>query len=283
MAPKAKKPNRQTQPDDDDDDDGEGGALFTDEQMAAVTSIVNAAVSGQLQRKLPNAIKSSLDGAMAPVLERLDAMRGGRADDDDAGDDDDDTDDAPPARGKNGKGKAARGGKPDPEVSTLRKQVAQLNEERKLEREQNRNRDRDGQLREHLTKAGVDPNRIRGAIAVLRESTKYDDKAGEWYYTTKRDGLDEDLDLGAGAAEWVKTDEGKSYLGTGGTADPGRRGAGMRTGGGVIGGGAGGGTGGGAGAARGDGKQAKVAAKQEAMGKLSQAIDSLAGGAVTLG
>lgn len=276
---KGKRRQQQPPPDPDDPDEGgDDGVLFSDEQRVEITNLVNAAVSGQLQRKLPNAIKAGIDGAIAPVLERLDTMGGRRRGADDP-DEDDDADDGSPAPRK-GKGGAAARTK-DPEVDNMRKRLAQLEERDKTRETEARNGKRDGALREHLTKLGVDPNRIRGAIAVLRDATKYDEKAGEWSYVAKRDGFDEDLDLDAGVAEWAKTDEGKSYLAapdTGGGSP--RRMPQLRTGGGVIGGG--GGSGGGQ-AQRGDAKAAKAQAKQDAMANLGKAMDSLAGGNVPLG
>ena len=53
---------------------------------------------------------------------------------------------------------------------------------------------------------------MRGAIAVLRDSTKYDEKNNEWFYARKVDGIEEELDLVAGAETWAGTDEGKAYL-----------------------------------------------------------------------
>lgn len=271
---------RQQPAGDDDDDDGDGGAVagFTDEQRTELGQLVNAAVSGQLQRKLPNAIKSTLDESLAPIKQMLEQRNGNaRPSGDDDGDDGDD-EDLPPAKGKRAKGAAPA--RRDPETENMRKRLAQIEEERKLEREQGRNRERDAQLKEQLTAAGVEPNRIRGAIAVLKESTKYDDKTGEWFYKAKRDGFDEDLDISAGVQEWAGTDEGKAYLAPPAGAQP-RQGSGSRPNVQGSGGRAGGVIGGGRPIA--DPKQAKAAAKQDAMKSLTDAVGGLMGGTIPLG
>ncbi len=274
------RPRNPAPTDDDDDDDTGGSGGFTDEQRTELGQLVNAAVSGQLQRKLGNAIKSTLDESLAPIRQMLEQRNGGaRGDDDDGGDDDDDEQPAP-------KGKRGKGGKPaaaarDPEKENMQKRLAAIEEERKQEREQSRNRERDSMLRERLEAAGVDKNRIRGAIAVLKEQTKYDDKAGEWFYKAKRDGFEEDLDLDAGVSEWADTDEGKSYLAPPtGAAQP-RGGSGSRPNTQGSGGRAGGVIGGGRPAV--DPKAAKAQAKQDAVKTLNDAVGGLMGGAVNLG
>lgn len=276
-AGNGQRQQRQTPPD-DDDDDTDTPAGFTDEQRSELGQLVNAAVSGQLQRKLPNAIKASLDEGLAPIMAKLNegsGRRGAPADDDDG--DDDDTDDVVPAKGKRGKG-----GKParDPETENMRKRLAQIEEERKAEREQSRSRERDTMLREHLEAAGVDKNRIRGAVAVLRESMKYDEKAGEWSYKAKRDGFDEDIDVETGVGEWAATDEGKSYLAPPQGAQQ-RGGSGTRVGTQGSGGRAGGVIGGGRPAV--DPKAAKAQGKQDAVKALNDAVGGLMGGAIPLG
>lgn len=270
-------------PDDDDDEDGGGGTL-SDSMRTEITNLVNAAVSGQLSRKLPNAITAAVEGAIAPLRESLangGARRRSDDDDEDAGDDDDE--DAPPQRGKN-KGKNAGAARAkDPEFDRMQKRLNQLETERKQEREQARNRERDTLLREQLEAAGVDKNRIRGAVAVLRDSMKYDDKTGEWSYKAKRDGFDEDVDIAAGVGEWASTDEGKSYLAPPNSGGQPRGGSGMRPNGGA------GGTGAGAprlangGRPAQDPKAAKQAAKQDAMKALAGAVNELGGGTVNLG
>lgn len=260
---------------DDDDDGGDGGGELTDAQRTEITNLVNAAVSGQLSRKLPNAITAALEAGLKPIQDSI-AQLGGRRDDDDGGGNDDDDDQGQQQRGKN-KGKQPARGK-DPEVEAMRKQLADMKRERDQEREQTRNGKRDQLLREQLEAAGVDKNRIRGAIAVLRESMKYDDKAGEWVYRIKRDGIDEDLDVETGVSEWAATDEGKSYLAPPQQQQQLRGGSGQRPAG----------DGGrprvqNGGRPTQDPKAAKAQAKQDAMANLSKAIDSLGGGNIPLG
>lgn len=282
--------NRQ-QPDDEDDDEGGGGAI-SDEMRGELTSLVNAAVSGQLNRKLPNAIKNAVDAGLAPVLEQLrtGGKRSAAADDDDNADDDDQDLEEQPRGGKRG---AAGGRQPavhrraggkDPETQAMAKRLAAIEEERKVEREQARNRDRDGLLREQLTAAGVEPNRLRGAVAVLRDYMKYDEKAAEWGYVAKRDGYDEDLDVGAGVKEWASTDEGKSYLAPpskGGAGNGGQQRANGGTGTRVQQGGRTGVVNGGKPIA--DPKAQKAERRAEAVNNLSNAIGELGGATIGIG
>ena len=203
---KARTGNRNNQPPPDDEEEETGADAFNDAQRAEISQLVNAAVSGQLQRKLPRAIADGISGPLGEIRSLIEGnqQRGRVRDDDEAGDDDDGEEVTPPK----GKGKTKRGREVDPEKEQMRKRLDKLEAERQQEREQSRARERDTLLRESLTKAGVDPNRIRGAIAVLRETTKYDDKTGEWSYVAKRDGFDEEIDIAAGVAEWGKSDEG---------------------------------------------------------------------------
>lgn len=280
MAVKKKTGQQQNQNNDGDDpDDGDGGGELTDGMRTEITNLVNAAVSGQLSRKLPNAITSAIEAGLAPIREQL--TQGGNRNGDRGNSDDPDDDDGDPQPRNKGKGKGGGGaaGK-DPEVVAMRKRMEAMEAERKQEKETARNRERDTLLREQLEAAGVDKNRVRGAIAVLRDSMKYDDKAGEWTYSAKRDGYDEPLDVSTGVSEWAGTDEGKSYL-----APPSNAGQQQQRGGsGVRPTGANGQArvqNGGRAAA--DPKAAKVAAKQEAVSNLTKAIDSLGGGAIPLG
>lgn len=274
--PKPKKKDQQGNPIPPDDDDDDGGDELTEGQVSRITDIVNAAVSGQLSRKMGRAITDAVEGAVAPLRELIEK----RATGDDGGDGDggDDGQQQP----QRGKGKGAGNARPtkDPEFEAMQKRVAAMEAERKKEREESRNGKRDSMLREQLEAAGVDKNRIRGAVAVLRDSMKYDEKANEWVYKAKREGYEEDVDLEVGVTEWAGTDEGKSYLAppqpSGG---PPRGGSGVRPAGGA--GGAPRLTNGGRPAQ--DPKAAKVAAKQAAVQNLSQAIGELGGATIPIG
>ncbi|HUS27599.1 MAG TPA: hypothetical protein VMZ53_03800 [Kofleriaceae bacterium] len=272
-----KKPGQQGNqaPQDDEDDDAGSGGGLTDEARTEINTLVHAAINAQFSRKLPAAISSAMETVIAPLREQLANSNRGRAAEGDDDEGDDDQDQQPAAR-KKGKQPAAR---KDPEVENMRKQLAKLTEEREQERTQARNRERDTMLREQLEAAGVDKNRVRGAIAVLRDSMKYDDKAGEWIYSSKRDGYEEPLDVSTGVSEWAATDEGKSYLAPPSNAGQPRGGSGMRPG--APNGGAPRVQNGGRPAQ--DPKAAKAQAKVDAVKSLSTAIDSLAGGVIPLG
>ncbi len=233
MATKNRKPGRQPSDDDDTDDEDE------DEDSKPMTRgetlrLVNSAVSAQLTRKLPAAIEAGVAPVIQQMTEIGDKITAGAQRD--------------PKPGK-GKGKRKRddeteddddsGGEESPQVAALSKTVQSLTAKLK-EQEQaaaraamaQREATLTGSLRDSLGKAKVDPLRLKGALAVVRENLvrdkdgniKYDDE-GKAKWKAKRDGYDEELDIDAGIAEWAGTDEGKSYQAASGS--PG--GAGART------------------------------------------------------
>lgn len=208
MAPKKK-------PDEEGGSEGEEQP-FTEAQQQAIAAMVNGAVGDHLKRKLPGIVETSIKKPLQEIRALLEGKQSGEGDDPD--DPPDDQPDDPPAQQRPaGKGqpqrRAAAG--PDPALTQLQKKLAKVEaereaekREREAERQANRNKERDGTLRELLAGAGVDPNRLRGAVAVLREQTKYDDKNNEWLVASG----DDELDLATGVQAFVATDEGKAYL-----------------------------------------------------------------------
>ncbi|HSR79086.1 MAG TPA: hypothetical protein VLN57_21110 [Xanthobacteraceae bacterium] len=276
MAPK-KKP-------DDDGGEGDGDGPFTAEQLEALGTIVNGAVGDHLKRKLPAIVEGSIKKPLQEIRELL-AGKQGAGEGDETGEETEETEDPPEPRQRAGKanGQRRQAAQPDPAIAQMAKKLAKVEAERaaeKAERDQERaaarNEKRDGSLRELLGAAGVDPNRLRGAVAVLRESTKYDDKNNEWLIAAG----DEEFDLAAGVNQFVATDEGKAYLAPQqgrqqGNGQPAvRSGAGTRTGGTVQ---------------RGAGRpvtsaaDAKSANRQQAAAALQAAVGDLLGGNVPLG
>lgn len=262
---------------------GEGSDEITDGMRAAIVQIVNGAVGTHIQRRLPSMLESALTKPLADIRAMLEQGAGQRREEQP-----DDPDDERP-RQRRARGQAreeqpderpARGTPaPDPEVAKMRKQLDKLTQEREQERTQARNTTRDASLRELLTAAGVDKNRLRGAVAVLRESTKFDDKTNEWTFVRRGEGGDEELDLDTGVKDWAGTDEGKSYLapaqaGAGGMRPPQlRSGAGTRPGA----------TPARAGAPVADAKAAKAQQRAAAVQSLVGAIGELGGSNVTVG
>lgn len=193
--------------DEDDKDKNKGQKGLTDEQREEIGKIVNASVTAQLARKLPEAITQG----MQPVLDKLDKIgggkpgKGGQAEGDDEGGDDDEV---PTTKGK-GKGKGAK--EVDPDVATMKARLKAIEDERTKEREEHVISKRDGELKELLTGGKVDPMRLKGALAVVAGNLKRQ-KDGTFTYTAKRDGYEDDLPLAEGVAEWLKSDEGKAYV-----------------------------------------------------------------------
>jgi len=209
--PAARPPGTNTGTDDDDDDDDTGDTTLGREE---ITRLVNATVSAQLARKLPAAIEAGTTPILAKLDELGTAVAGGakgkgkakakrRRDDDD---EDDQLDD-------------------DSEVAQLRRELADMQgklkaqaDERAKEAKEARETRIQADLKDALTKAKIDPLRLKGAAAVVRDLLVVDEKTGKATYRAKRDGYDEDLELEAGVAEWAATDEGKSYIAATGAA-----------------------------------------------------------------
>jgi hypothetical protein len=288
-----------------EDDDEPAG--LTESARDEILELVNAAVGSQLKRKLPGTIRDALQQPLSEIRSMLESGGGGgrrreREAEPDEDLPDDELDEQPrrgraqvtqrqPARERRDRAddrqdQRDRGGR-DPELVRLQKAMAKMEQEREAERRAARDSERDGMLREHLTSIGVDKNRLRGAVAVLRDSLRYDDKAREWAWISKRDGVDEELDPDVGIREWAATDEGKSYLAPPGAGHGGSQGANAGAPGVTRRSGAGTRVGGqqraGTTAPSADAKTAKAQQVASAQQQLATAIDSLSGGMVPLG
>lgn len=261
---KAKKPGEGTNEETPDDDDDE--AQFTPAQLRVMNNTVSAAVSAQLGRKL-KPIQDQLGevSSMRETIEGIASRLGQQG--------------APAAGGKEGEGGTVKP-KPqdDPEVLAMRKRIENM-ERATLEKETAaRNRDRDSRLTAAATAANVDKNRTRGAVALLRDQVKFD-KDGNAYMTVQRNGLDEEVDLETGAAEFFKTDEGKAYLAPQQPVRGGSGGGGNRTSTNTVVRGQGSGQGsGGQNAPVQQRNAAKTQQKQEAVNNLADAVGELIGG-----
>lgn len=264
----------------DEGGENEEEPAFTEAQLTAINGIINGAVGDHLKRKLPGIVESSIKKPLQDIRALLEGKQTGEneeTENEETGENEE-TEQRRPA----GKGPQRRAAAPDPAVAQLTKKLAKVEQERaaekaerEAERQASRNEKRDGTLRELLGQAGVDPNRLRGAVAVLREQTKYDDKTNEWLVVSG----DEETDIPAGVNAFLATDEGKAYLApqTGarpaGGAAPVRSGAGTRPNGGTV---------------RptrpvASAADAKSAGKQQAAQELAAAVGSLLGNTVPLG
>lgn len=269
-------PGRQQDPEEEEIEE-------TPEDGAELDTRINRVITGRLKR-FSAEIRQTLSEQLTPIQEAL--ARRAAPEDEESGEREDEEQEAPaPRRGQraarpepqedqqptvrrrspaNGRYQRAE----DPEVANLKKQIATMQADQKAKEEQLRNRERDGLLTEALTKAGVDPLRLKGAVLLLRDTLAYDDKEQAWSYRARRDGFDEDVDIGAGVKEWAATDEGKSYLAP--QQQP-RAGAGTRVQqapAGVV----------TSGARAPDPKAAKTARMQNAQTQLVQATSELLGG-----
>lgn len=248
---------------------------FTEAQLQIINDTITAAVSQHVKRHM-KPLTDQLAG-LTTIQEQLEVLTANAAK-------------QTPAKGAKEKEPGAKS-EENPEVSELRarldelaKSNAKLTKERADERIRMRDSDRDRKLTEQATAAGVDKNRLRGVTALLRDQVKYD-RDGNPYMTVKRGGVDEDVDLEVGTAEFFKTDEGKSYLaptqqGAGGArqaATGGRTNAAS-----VAGGAARGAGGGGSNAPVRGADQQKADRKQAALKQLGEGVEALLGGGGSL-
>lgn len=260
---------------DDEDDD----APVT---RAELTDLVNAAVTGQISRKL-TPIQRQLeampqmitDGVTAAVTAAMGA----------GGDPQQRRQGQQQGQGKDGQQADPRLDEMATTIKDLQAKLTAQNTATAAAERRARETARDNAINEHLTALGVEKHRMRGAAAVMREQlheVKDASAPGGYRYVfkAKRDGFEEEQDIGAGIAEWGKTDEGKSYLGATPAA---RGGSGMRPGQGQ-------GQGQGAGSGRGvpqDPAAAKAAKQQAALDSLVAGLQGATiggpGGTVDLG
>lgn len=213
------QPPKKKPPTPDDDPENPGGGDDDDAPVSKrdLTEMVNGAVNNLFKRKLGPAISS----AMAPVLEQLKGMKQPKADPDEDADPEDPPDDPEEQPAPKGKAKPAR---PDPAMVKLQRKLEEMQRkaderEQKLVAEANQRKSVtiDNELTSALTKLGVDPLRMRGALAVHKASAFVDDADGKVRFKVKRDGYDEDLDPADALKEWGDTDEGKSYIAASGS------------------------------------------------------------------
>ena len=192
---------------DNDGDGGGGGGGGGDDTISQSTRdlimrTVNAAVTSQLGRKLPEAIKDGMGEALSPLQDQLKAIAEGKG--------------GGTSGGTGGGGEAGkRGG--DPQVGELQNQVKALTaqiqnekEARKSEAEKHAAAALDADLRNALAKAGVRQELMDGAVATIKGNvTRGDDGGTIW--RMQRQGYHEDLQLADGIKEWLGTDTGKAY------------------------------------------------------------------------
>jgi len=178
---------------------GDGGDPGVDDKTRdLILRTVNAAVSNQLGRKLPTAIEQGVGAAFAPIQESIQSMLGNQS-------------------GKGNQSNGQGGGEHPELVEMKRKQKAleaQLADERKAREDQERKgraSARDNAIQQALGAAGVEPLRMRGAMAEVLANVQVSED-GQVFYRDQSKGYDEDLALSDGMKRWASTDVGKSYL-----------------------------------------------------------------------
>ena len=202
---------------------GEGGGELDAKMTDLILRTVNAAVTSQLGRKLPEKISDAVSAAMAPIQESITKLvaPGG-----------------PGAGAGTGEGdKGPKGGQnaDNPQIANLIKQQEAMARDLKAEREGRaddarklQDQRRNQLLQNGLTTAGVEPLRMRGALAEVLPMV-HTGEDGQVFLRSNAKGYDEDLALEDGLKVWAGTDVGKSYLapkpgGGSGSTTPGARG-----------------------------------------------------------
>lgn len=119
---------------------------------------------------------------------------------------------------------------PSPELKKLQDQISVLTkqaEDARSERDAERARSRDAQLRQRVTEAlssvGIEGVRARHALGLLVDAERRVRWAEGGDDIVFRTDTHDDLDLSAGIREWLKTDDAKLYLPPRGAAGSGDR------------------------------------------------------------
>jgi hypothetical protein len=210
--------------------EGEGGAggapAFTEEQQKAMGQMVNAAVSSHLKRGLGTAVAEAIKGVNWGETLKLDEVLDGKL-----AKLLEETPETEP-------GKKTPENKPDPKLSALEAQIAELKaenkrsaDEAKAAREQARNEkafaDLKGILGNHVRQDALDI--AASQLAVVQKRIAFDEQ-GNPLFTVKKApyaGAAEEevqMTLADGVAHWIKTDEGKFFAPAPGSQQDGRRG-----------------------------------------------------------
>jgi len=178
--------------DGDGGDDGGGG--MDDATRDLIIRTTNAAVANQLGRKLGPAISEGVTSAMAPLQESIAALSSGGG---------------VPA---NGKAVAS------PEMAemlreqkALKAQLAEERTARQTQEQATKDTSKRSAVQNALAAAGVEPLRMKGAMAEVMGNVHVGDDGNAFYRDTSK-GYEDDVALGDGMGRWGSTDVGKSYM-----------------------------------------------------------------------
>lgn len=197
--------------DPDDGEGGGGGAAFTPDQLKEMTKVINSAVTGQLGRKLKDAVSAQMNESLAPVLERLEALGTKGGDNGDGGE-------PPPSKTQ----KAAMPPEVQKRLDELERANKKLQDDNKraqddaaAQRKANEANEERAALAGALKRAGVSDDRVAGAAALLyhdQKKLKRDSEGNIRFVQKDAYGNTEEVDLDTGVTGWATTGEGKAYL-----------------------------------------------------------------------
>lgn len=178
---------------------GDPQPVFSKEQLEAINQVVSSHVS-RVSKGLGDIVSKSI----ADTLSKRDA----------------DAAEAAAKAAESSKGQKPDGGaksEAENELARLRNELKNTNEKferaEKARAEEARLRRQDAETRalsEALVKGGIQPALLAGARHVFSEKLVREGDVAK--YRAQRAGYHDDLDIEAGVAEWLKSDEGKAYL-----------------------------------------------------------------------
>jgi hypothetical protein len=164
--------------------------------------------------KHQEALTAALAGALAPIMERLEAFGKPAA-----------------ADGKTDQGDASEAikqmhAKHEAQIKALQQQLEKSESEKAAERATRQTQEERTELTQALSAAGVPVGKIKAAVALLyteekRVGRSEDGKVG---LKVTRDGYTDVVAMDVGLAEWFKTDDGKEFLPPRGAAGSGASG-----------------------------------------------------------
>jgi len=195
-----------------DPDDNEGGGGGADAELETkIGKIVNSAVTAQLSRKMKDAVDTAMSTALAPVLERLEAL--GNKSNEGNGDGD-----PPPSKSQ----KTAMPPEVQKRLDELERANKKLQDDNKRAAEETMAQRRANEANEERTalagalkRAGVSDDRIAGAAALLyhdQKKLKRDSDGNIRFVQKDQYGNVEEVEVDVGVAAWATTGEGKAYL-----------------------------------------------------------------------
>ena len=210
MAEQNPKPSEGGTPPEGTQAGGEGGSLTQEQVNALVVDRVNAAFSAHGKR-LRDVVSKDVEGliksGLSPVLEELGALKAAReaaAEPPKGGDQTAQSVEAAVAKAR---------AKDDARIRELEAKAAAAEQARAESEHTRLQQEERTALSQALSEAGIEGVRVKHALSYLKDEKKIGrNEKGEVCYKMVRAYGDELVTLKDGLAEWLKTEDGKSFL-----------------------------------------------------------------------